>query len=645
MNRTHSIRTAALIALPFLLLPAGVWLANTTAELWYIESAPFQPWQGVRWLQRFVYIGGAILGWRARRPIWFYPWLSFAVYETVAVLMLLAVGLLAHFWNPFLEYVLASSLSTTLLLLAAAFYLLVLPFSPSLAVYLWPGRQPPEKPLIAYTAFPPAALTIPLVLATAIVEDGGMAQFATEGMPPLATLFAAVCAATSAVLFWRPPLALFRGRTKLAQMAVLFGGVPLCHSLFWTILIGYSFGEQFDYKNDIQLILTTAGLGWLILSGPLLVPPFVHWLIGKLGIENTLASSWNKVARIFPESTRATKRSSDSTVLPQSEMAGHDSPQGEANMSEETVVTAVPETRRPVGSDLERLYKVSIVVLAALAVFLVALYVGRAAVYKIHEFERGLHLRGGRFLGVQTPGWHVQVPLVDTVIIVKVIERLGYVERIPAMTSDNVTMDVSLQFTYRVTNPERFALAVDDPERIVFEFVQGRLRDVINTKTMTGVMNQRTEMNLEIMQELKEKEDQYGVEFMTVQIQSASPPAEVLSAIKDRMVAAQRQEQAEAEAAQQRTVADAQFYAAQKEAEAQAYRITTSAAAEAEQIQLTTEAQQLAVRAILSELEGKGTLAEKYIDYLIAVELKENSKWILGTGAEPILELRPSAEE
>jgi len=314
-------------------------------------------------------------------------------------------------------------------------------------------------------------------------------------------------------------------------------------------------------------------------------------------------------------------------------------------MSEETTAAAVPESRRSYGPNLDYVYKLSIVVLAALAVILVALYVGRAAVYKIHEFERGLHLRGGRFLGVQAPGWHAQIPLVDTVIIVKVIERLGYVERIPAMTSDNVTMDVSLQYTYRVTNPERFALAVDDPERIVFEFVQGRLRDVINTKAMTGVMNQRSEMNLEMMQVLKEKEDQYGVEFITVQIQSASPPAEVLSAIKDRMVAGQLQEQAEAEAAQQRIAADAQFYAAQKQADADAYRISATAAAEAEQIRLTTEAQQLAVRAILGELEGKGALAERYIDYLIAVELKENSKWILGTGAEPVLELRPDAGE
>ena len=169
---------------------------------------------------------------------------------------------------------------------------------------------------------------------------------------------------------------------------------------------------------------------------------------------------------------------------------------------------------------------------------------------------------------------------------------------------------------------------------------------MINTKAMTAVMNQRATMNLEIMQELKEKEEQYGVEFMTVQIQSASPPAEVLAAIKDRMVAVQRQEQAEAEAAQQHTAADAKLYAAQKEAEAQAYQITTTAAAEAEQIQITTEAQQLAVRAILSELEGKGPLAEKYIEYMIATELKENSKWILGSGpATPLVDLRAPVGE
>jgi regulator of protease activity HflC (stomatin/prohibitin superfamily) len=279
------------------------------------------------------------------------------------------------------------------------------------------------------------------------------------------------------------------------------------------------------------------------------------------------------------------------------------------------------------GRLIEGLFKAGVVVLATFIVLSILFVAGRAAVYKIHEYERGLHLRG-----VEQPGWHVQIPLVDTVIIVTVSERLGYVEQIAAMTSDDVTMNVSLQYTYRVTNPERFALDVADPERIVFEFVQGKLRDVVNTKPMTEVMHSRAALNQEVMGALQGKEEQYGVSFVTVQIQSASPPPEVVTAIKDRMVAVQRQEQAQAEAAQRKTLADADFYVAQKEADANAYRLTQVAQAEAQGIALSAEAQQQAARALLAEMRGEGALAEKYLDYLIAQELKENSKWVIGGG-------------
>jgi regulator of protease activity HflC (stomatin/prohibitin superfamily) len=282
-----------------------------------------------------------------------------------------------------------------------------------------------------------------------------------------------------------------------------------------------------------------------------------------------------------------------------------------------------------IGRVLERLYKLAVVILTALIVMVVLVAVGRAAVYKIHEYERGLHLRGGRFLAVQEPGWHIQLPLVDTVIIVTVNERLGYVEQIPAMTSDNVTMIVSLQYTYRVTDPRQYALQVSDPERIVFEFVQGKLRDVVNTKAMADVMNNRSLMNSEVMESLKEKEAQYGVQFITVQLQNASPPEEVLTAIKDRMVAEQRQGQAQAEAAQRKTLADADLYAAQKQADAEAYQITT-----------TAEAQQVSMRALMAELADKGTLGERYIDLLIAQELKENSKWVINGQGSPVVDLR-----
>jgi regulator of protease activity HflC (stomatin/prohibitin superfamily) len=309
--------------------------------------------------------------------------------------------------------------------------------------------------------------------------------------------------------------------------------------------------------------------------------------------------------------------------------------------------SAVSDKLRDEGRGLlDRLFRLATVFLAGCVMLAVLLVVGRSAIYKIHEYERGLHLRGGSFLAVDMPGWHVQIPLVDTVIIVKVNERLGYVERVPAMTSDDVTMDVSLQYTYRVSDPQRFALEVDDPERILFEFVQGKLRDVVNTKAMTEVMHSRAELNREVMEALQEKEVQYGVEFITVQIQSASPPAEVVTAIKDRMVAVQRQEQAQAEAAQRRTLADADYYTAQKQAEAEAYQITQRAEAEAQRIALTSEAQQEAVRTMLAALSGKGELAEQYIQLLIAQELRENSKWIIsnGAGEVPVVELRTEGD-
>ena len=271
---------------------------------------------------------------------------------------------------------------------------------------------------------------------------------------------------------------------------------------------------------------------------------------------------------------------------------------------------------------------------------MLVLSVAREAVYKIRPYERGLHLRGGRFIGVDMPGWHVRIPLVDTTIGITISERPGEIEQLAAMTSDDVTMDVSLLYTYRVADPVRYALEVENPDKIVAEFVKGKLRDVVNTKNMTDVMHSRAAINEEMMAALKEKEEQYGVEFVLIQIQSASPPTEVVNAIKDRMVALQHEQQAQAEASQSRTLADSQFYAAQKTTDSDAYQITKIAEADAMRISLTAAAQQKAIQALLDELETRGTLGEDYLQVLIAQELRENSKWIITNGeTTPVVEL------
>ena len=295
---------------------------------------------------------------------------------------------------------------------------------------------------------------------------------------------------------------------------------------------------------------------------------------------------------------------------------------------------------------LERLYKNATMILVLLIVGGALFSLARDAIYKIRPYERGLHLRGGSFVGIDQPGWHIRIPFVDTTIGLNIVERPGTIDELAAMTADDVTLDVSLLYTYRVADPVRYALEVTNPEDIVAGFVQGTLRDVVNTRKMDEVMHSRAEINQEVFTALQKKEDQYGVKFVLVQIQSASPPVEVVTAIKDRMVAVQLQEKATAEATQQRTLADSEFYTAQKKAEGEAYQITKLAEAEATRISLTSQAQKEALRQILLELEGKGTLAEQYIQVLIAQELRQNSKWIISNGeAMPVIDLRESTPE
>lgn len=310
------------------------------------------------------------------------------------------------------------------------------------------------------------------------------------------------------------------------------------------------------------------------------------------------------------------------------------------NMQPEPVQPEETVQQRGVRRIWSGLYKNATLILLVFIAGFVLFSVARSAVYKIRPYERGLHLRGGKFINVDQPGWHFKIPFADTVIGVMIIERSGMIEKLAAMTADDVTMDISLLYTYRVADPVRYQLEVLDPDKIVAGFVQGELRDLVNTQKMNDVLHLRADFNQELFTALKEKEDQYGIEFILVQVQNASPHAEVLSAIKDKMVAEQLQEKAIMDATQQRTLADSEFYTAQKQADGDAYQITALAQADATRISLTAEAQREALRAVLAELEGKGVLAEDYIQVLIAQELRQNSKWIISNGQTmPILDL------
>ena len=249
---------------------------------------------------------------------------------------------------------------------------------------------------------------------------------------------------------------------------------------------------------------------------------------------------------------------------------------------------------------------------------------GRAVIDIVPPDSRGLYTRLGKYVRTLEPGLHMKVPLIDSIIHVSVRERQGYIQHVDAMTQDNVIMRISLQYTYEVKDPRRYRLEVEEPDTIIKEFVQGKLRDIVNTITMSDLMRKRLDLGQRITQDLAGRELDYGIHFKLVQVQGTYPPPEVQEAIKQSMVTEQRTVGAKEEATQKHILADAMLYEAQKQTEAAKYKIEE-----------TAKAQKESIRLLLEELSKHEALGQKYMDYLVSQELKANSKWIISGSQVP----------
>lgn len=296
--------------------------------------------------------------------------------------------------------------------------------------------------------------------------------------------------------------------------------------------------------------------------------------------------------------------------------------EGIAAMSAEATVRQFASARRTVRN---------LVIAAALAWG--GWMLARGVIDIIPQQSRGLHMRLGKYTGTLEPGLHLKIPLVDQVIGVPVTERQGYIQHVDAMTQDNVIMKLSLQYTYEITDPRRYRLEVQAPDAIIREFVQGKLRDIVNTISMNDVMKKRQELGEHITTDLAAKEQDFGVHFKLVQVQGAFPPPEVQEAIKQRMVSEQQTVAAKEQATQQQIIADASFYAAGKRTQATRF-----------EIEETAKAQKTSISLLLEELSKHEQLGHAYLQYLTSQALKDNSKWIISGGAAPQLHLDPEGQ-
>ena len=179
----------------------------------------------------------------------------------------------------------------------------------------------------------------------------------------------------------------------------------------------------------------------------------------------------------------------------------------------------------------------------------------------LREYERGVVFRLGRYVGTRGPGLIVLVPFIERMVKVSLRTVAMDVPPQDVITRDNVSVRVNAVLYFRVVEPER---AIIDVEEFLFatsQLAQTTLRSVVGQAELDELLSQRDQLNSQIQTILDEATDPWGIKVMTVEMKDVDLPMEMKRAMA-------KQAEAERERRAKIIHAKGEFQASEKLSEA-----------------------------------------------------------------------------
>lgn len=196
------------------------------------------------------------------------------------------------------------------------------------------------------------------------------------------------------------------------------------------------------------------------------------------------------------------------------------------------------------------------------AVLFVAAILLAAAIKIASQWERAIILRLGRFCALRGPGLFLIVPIVDSVpywIDLRVMTTTFKAER--TLTKDTVPVDVDAVLFWRVVDPQKAALDVEDYRVAVAWAAQTALRDVIGKTMLADMLEGREKISRELGRIIDERARPWGIDVISVELKDVLIP----SGLEDAM---SMQAQAERERQARIILGDSERQVAEKFQEA-----------------------------------------------------------------------------
>jgi regulator of protease activity HflC (stomatin/prohibitin superfamily) len=188
------------------------------------------------------------------------------------------------------------------------------------------------------------------------------------------------------------------------------------------------------------------------------------------------------------------------------------------------------------------------VILVALAIVLAiavatALVLASASVRVLREYERGVVFRLGRVTSQRGPGLIFLLPAVDRMVRVSLRTVTLRVPAQEVITRDNVPARVTAVAYYRIIDPTRSVVEIEDVLAATSQIAQTTLRSVLGKAELDELLAERERLNEHLQRIIDDQTEPWGVKVTTVEIKDVEIPERMQHAIA-RQAEAERERRA-----------------------------------------------------------------------------------------------------
>ncbi|MCD6205307.1 MAG: slipin family protein [Candidatus Marinimicrobia bacterium] len=169
--------------------------------------------------------------------------------------------------------------------------------------------------------------------------------------------------------------------------------------------------------------------------------------------------------------------------------------------------------------------------LSILTIIFFVILVLSSAIRVLKEYERGVIFRLGRTIGAKGPGLFLIIPFIDKMVKVSLRTVVHDVPAQDIITKDNVSVKVNAVVYFRVMDPTKAVVEVEDYFYATSQLAQTTLRSILGESELDELLSNREKINLDLQTILDKHTDPWGIKVSQVEIKHVDLPTEMQRAM------------------------------------------------------------------------------------------------------------------